>query len=145
MKRQMTMILCLTVTAALATPLWAQEPEEALPQVLITNVDIFDGKSDKLSEDMSVLVEGNLIKTVSNGAIEAPGATVIDGGGRVLMPGLIDAHADLLIVGGNLLEDIAVIGANPKWFDAEPREGVETIRVIMKDGKIYKNTLPEFR
>jgi len=53
------------------------------------------------------------------------------------------AYADLLIVDGNPLEDITVIGANPKWFDAEPREGIETIRVIMKDGKIYKNTLDE--
>ncbi|MGV6826795.1 MAG: amidohydrolase family protein, partial [bacterium] len=52
------------------------------------------------------------------------------------------AYADLLIVDGNPLEDIAAIGANPKWFDAEPREqNVKPIRVIMKDGKIYKNTL----
>jgi len=52
------------------------------------------------------------------------------------------AFADILIVDGNPLEDISVIGANPKWFDAEPRgEGIETIRVIMKDGVIYKNTL----
>ncbi len=26
-------------------------------------------------------------------------------------------------------------------LDAPPRDGVETIRVIMKDGVIYKNTL----
>lgn len=52
------------------------------------------------------------------------------------------AYADLLIVDGNPLEDISVIGAKEKWFDAEPREeGIETIRVIMKDGKVYKNTL----
>lgn len=51
------------------------------------------------------------------------------------------AYADLLIVDGNPLEDITVIGANPSWFDAEPREGIETIRLIMKDGRIYKNTL----
>ena len=52
------------------------------------------------------------------------------------------ALADILIVDGNPLEDITVIGANPKYFDAEPRgQGIETIRVIMKDGKIYKNTL----
>ena len=52
------------------------------------------------------------------------------------------AYADILIVDGNPLEDISVIGAKPKWFDAEPRnEGIATIRVIMKDGKIYKNTL----
>jgi hypothetical protein len=34
------------------------------------------------------------------------------------------------------------LGASPKWFDAEPRgEGIETIRIIMKDGQIYKDTL----
>jgi len=52
------------------------------------------------------------------------------------------AYADILIVDGNPLEDITVIGANEKWFDAEPRDqDVPTIRMIMKDGKIYKNTL----
>jgi len=54
----------------------------------------------------------------------------------------VGAYADILIVDGNPLEDISVIGANEKWFGAEPREeGHETIRVIMKDGKIFKNTL----
>ena len=52
------------------------------------------------------------------------------------------AYADLLIVDGNPLEDFTVIGANNKWFDAEPRDqDIPTIRIIMKDGKIYKNTL----
>ena len=52
------------------------------------------------------------------------------------------AYADILIVDGNPLEDIAAIGGNPKWFDATPRgQDVPVIRVIMKDGKIYKNTL----
>jgi imidazolonepropionase-like amidohydrolase len=53
-----------------------------------------------------------------------------------------DALADLLVVDGNPLEDISVLGANPKYLDAEPRErGIETIRAIMKDGKLYKDTL----
>lgn len=56
----------------------------------------------------------------------------------VIVPG---AYADLLLVDGNPLEDITVIGGNEKWFDAEPREGIETLRIIMKDGVIYKNTL----
>ena len=52
------------------------------------------------------------------------------------------ALADLIIVDGNPLEDIMVIGGNPKWFDAPARDpGIESIRVIMKDGKVYKNTL----
>ncbi|WP_217909482.1 metal-dependent hydrolase family protein [Desulfosediminicola flagellatus] len=52
------------------------------------------------------------------------------------------AYADILILDGNPLEDFSVIGTGDKWFDAEPRpESPETIRIIMKDGKIYKNTL----
>ncbi|MGI9221486.1 MAG: amidohydrolase family protein [Woeseiaceae bacterium] len=54
----------------------------------------------------------------------------------------VGAYADILLVDGNPLEDISVIGGNPEWFTAPPREcGIETIRLIMKDGIIYKNTL----
>lgn len=54
----------------------------------------------------------------------------------------VGAYADILLVDGNPLEDISVIGTNSEWFTAAPRErGIETINLIMKDGKIYKNTL----
>ncbi len=54
----------------------------------------------------------------------------------------VGAYADLLLVDGNPLEDISVIGGNPKWFDAAPREqDIPSIKMIMKDGVIYKNTL----
>jgi imidazolonepropionase-like amidohydrolase len=53
----------------------------------------------------------------------------------------VGATADILMVDGNPLEDLSVIGAVEKWFDAPERDGVETIRIIMKDGVIYKNTL----
>ena len=46
---------------------------------------------------MNVLVMNNLITTVSTGPVATPlGATVIDGGGRVLMPGLIDMHTHVM-------------------------------------------------
>ena len=51
------------------------------------------------------------------------------------------AYADILVVDGNPLEDITAIGGVDTWFDAPDRDGVETIRFIMKDGVIYKNTL----
>jgi imidazolonepropionase-like amidohydrolase len=52
------------------------------------------------------------------------------------------AYADILIVDGNPLENFSVVGTGDKWFGAEPRpESPETIRLIMKNGKIYKNTL----
>jgi len=52
------------------------------------------------------------------------------------------AYADILVVDGNPLEDFSVAGTGDKWFGADPRpESPETIRIIMKDGKFYKNTL----
>ena len=57
----------------------------------------------------------------------------------VIEPG---AYADILVVDGNPLEDLSAIGADPGWFNATPRsDDVKPIRVIMKDGKVYKNTL----
>ena len=54
----------------------------------------------------------------------------------------VGALADIIVVDGNPLEDLAAVGGNPKWLDAEPRgEEVAVLRVIMKDGVIYKNTL----
>jgi len=96
--------VALTAVAAFGVSAAAQE-EKSKPQVLFTNVNIFDGKTDRLAEGMSVLVEGNLIKKVAKGDIEADeNATVIDGGGRTLMPGLIDSHVHLthMILEGSL-------------------------------------------
>ncbi len=60
--------------------------------ILIENVRIFDGVNEKLTNG-NVLIENNLIRRVSRSSIDAPSdATIIDGGGRVLIPGLIDAH-----------------------------------------------------
>jgi imidazolonepropionase-like amidohydrolase len=61
--------------------------------ILFQNVRIFDGTSDALSAASNVLVRRNKIERISTGAIVADAiTTVIAGGGRTLMPGLIDAH-----------------------------------------------------
>ena len=46
---------------ALLLPLALQAQDEAPSQTLITNVNIFDGFSDKLANGMSVLIEDNHI------------------------------------------------------------------------------------
>ncbi|WP_428646882.1 amidohydrolase family protein [Roseibium sp.] len=75
----------------IAVPALAQESAPR-PKTLFINVNVFDGVNEKRIMNANVLVEGNLIKEVSTAKIDAAGATVIDGGGRTLMPGLIDAH-----------------------------------------------------
>ena len=73
--------------------------EKVQEQILITNVNIFDGKTDTLAMAQDVLVEGNLIKQIGQGLKANAKATVIGGGGRTLMPGLIDGHAHVMING----------------------------------------------
>jgi hypothetical protein len=46
------------------------------------------------------------------------------------------------LVDGNPLEDLKLVGASSKMFgDSRPTPSVDTIPLVMKDGKIYKNTL----
>jgi len=77
---------------------FAQNPEPAAPASAVTvfsNVRIFDGKSATLSEPSHVLIRGNKIERISVEPIPTDrraDTTLIDGGGRTLMPGLIDAH-----------------------------------------------------
>ena len=76
------------------------QPVAAPPPVtLFQNVRVFDGKGDTVSGPTNVLVRGNLIERISATSI-APQAsyTVIDGGGRTLMPGLIDMHWHTMMV-----------------------------------------------
>jgi imidazolonepropionase-like amidohydrolase len=64
-----------------------------MARVAFTNARLFDGKSDALLEGLRVGVDGKRIKAVE--PAEAPleaDIRLIDCGGRVLMPGLIDAH-----------------------------------------------------
>lgn len=75
-------------------------------QVLITNVDVWDGSSDTLAMKTDVLVDGNKIVKVAKG-IQAKDATVIDGKGYTVTPGLIDMHQHLTLNGGT--------GAGEKW------------------------------
>ena len=66
--------------------------EKAASQVLFKNVNIFDGTSDQLAKGQDVLVQGNLIKQIGRNLTADAEASVIDGGGRTLLPGFIDNH-----------------------------------------------------
>jgi imidazolonepropionase-like amidohydrolase len=68
--------------------------------ILFRDVRIFDGRSAELSPGSDVLVRGFTIESISTQPIELDRNEQhieIDGGGRVLMPGLIDAHWHALL------------------------------------------------
>lgn len=84
-------ILALTISVS------AQDKKEDT-YILITNVSVWDGTSDKTIK-ADVLVENNLIKQVGQNINAPRGATVIDGKGGTLTPGLIDMHTHIMLNG----------------------------------------------
>ena len=80
----------------IVSQLVAQDDAAKSTFVLIKNVNIFDGVNDRLTPG-SVLIENNLMKEVGANVQAPSDAVVIDGGGRTLIPGLIDAHVHLTI------------------------------------------------
>ncbi len=118
------LIGALFIVAMLSTSAYAQD--EATGKILITNVNVWDGTSDGLANDQSVLVENNLIKQVGAN-ISAPDATVIDGGGRTLIPGLIECHSHLSLHG-----DLFQIRNEQNWMYIGAKSGVEAGRMLMR-------------
>ena len=81
-----------------------------MANTLFTNVRILDGSGGNPVPG-SVLVQGNRIKAVGRGNASIPtaGATVIDGAGATLMPGMCEAHTHF------------------SWNDAATLAGIQTM------------------
>lgn len=60
--------------------------------LLLKNLRLLDPAFDEPREGYEVLIEGERIREVSQNLIKSAAADVIDCGGRVVMPGLIDCH-----------------------------------------------------
>lgn len=92
--------LVATATAAgFLAILFAQQEAPVAPGpssvTVFSNVRVFDGRKGELSVPSHVLVRGNKIEKISTDPIPTDrraDTVLIDGGGRTLMPGLIDAH-----------------------------------------------------
>jgi len=74
----------------------AEAQTEVGTPIVFEDVRVLDTRTGRLSARANVLVRGNRIERIATGPVspELVGAAlVIQGGGRTLMPGLIDAHA----------------------------------------------------
>ncbi len=92
--------------------------------ILFENARLWDGFAEESRAGVSVLVEGETIREVSDRPI-ASTATRLDLGGRTLMPGLIDAHV-------HVVASLTNIAANAMLPDAV---------VAMRAGKLMREML----
>ncbi|MHB8139382.1 MAG: amidohydrolase family protein [Smithellaceae bacterium] len=64
---------------------------------LIRHVNVFTAQQDRpVLEDADVYIEGKKIVRISTDRLDIPGAEIIDGKGRMLLPGLIDFHNHIM-------------------------------------------------
>jgi imidazolonepropionase-like amidohydrolase len=102
--------------------------------IVFTNLRLFDGRSPSLRDGVHVLIEDARIKDVATGAPGAPdGAKLIDCGGHVLMPGLIDAHWHALLAGLPITEMMTsdvdhIVGAAGAQAERTLMRGFTTVR-----------------
>jgi imidazolonepropionase-like amidohydrolase len=95
---------------------WAASASDAAG-VLFRDVRIFDGQDPKLSAPANVLVRGNKIARISASPIPPEQLTntlQIDGAGRTLMPGLIDAHTHIMFA---TLPQVAVLTSDVGYLN----------------------------
>ncbi len=81
----------------------------------VVNARLFDSASGTLRPHSTVVIEGQRIVAVTQEALQVDDAELIDAGGRVALPGLIDAHVHVVAVSADLvglaLQPPSLVGA----------------------------------
>jgi imidazolonepropionase-like amidohydrolase len=67
-------------------------PEPFMTRIVFRNANLFDSPSATLKPGATIVVEDGMVDAVSFGQLDIGGAQVFDLAGRVVLPGLIDAH-----------------------------------------------------
>lgn len=101
MRIKVCWLLVVLFSGLFTFPLHAQSPTAPRPAAatLFQNVRVLS-RTGQLSAPSNVLVRGNVIERISNAPIatdRSADTKIIEGGGRTLMPGLIDAHVHLMM------------------------------------------------
>jgi imidazolonepropionase-like amidohydrolase len=94
------------LSLALASVGVAPANEDGTSALLFENVRVFDGRGTALSPPSNVLVIGDKIAKLSREPIAVPhdvAVRTVPGGGRTLMPGLIDAHWHSMLVAPDMM------------------------------------------
>jgi len=104
-----------------------------MTRLLLDNVRPFDSRRGKLGPPSRIVVEGERIAEVTSEPRTVDGARRIDGGGRVALPGLIDAHVHVTaymhdLMGQALKPPSLIVAESSRILRAMLLRGFTTVR-----------------
>lgn len=130
MHRTVTVLLATLLVSLLAPALHGAAGAGA---IAFTNVRVFDG--ERVLARATVVVDGGKIAAVGPDVRAPEGATVVDGAGKTLLPGLIDSHTHAF---GQALEQALVFGVTTELDMFTDQALAATLRREQADGKATK-------
>ena len=126
----------------------AQEKAPSPPKRLAIRAGhLIDGRSSRAADNVTILIEGDKIVSVSRDSAPSSGAAVIDLSNATVMPGFIDLHTHVLLNGDITAEDYdkqllkqsipyrAILAARNARIALE--NGFTTIRDVETEGAMY--------
>lgn len=138
MMKRTSLVVVLAALVASAPHATADAQTPAPASFVIRGARVFDGEKDRGT--MDVLVTGNRIAAVGK-AVKAPaGAMEVDGRGKSLMPGLIDAHVHAF---GDALRTALVFGSTTQLDQFTDVKMAADIRAKQAKGRRLHGSLCE--
>lgn len=123
-------------------------PSSAPVDLVLRNVTVFDARVPEALPDRTVVVDGGRIVAILPAGVEPPVARrAVEGDGRLLSPGLVDAHSHLAYVlgdsisaGGGFIarlsmEPDSIAAYRARWAGAYLPYGVTTVRDVGSDDR----------
>jgi len=123
MKRALVTLVTWTAVAAAQT---ASKP------LVIEHVRVFDGT--RVVPDTSVVVEGGVIRAVGAAVTAPAGAEIVNGTGKTLLPGLIDAHTHT--IGAETLAQAPIFGVTTDLDMFTDPSMAAAVKKQQKEGKL---------
>lgn len=118
-------LLFTVVFLVLFSPLYAQ--------TYIINVTVADVEKQKLVPNQTVIITNDLISKIQSGKIKIPAnATIIDGKGKYLFPGLTDAHVHFFQNGGLYTRPDVINLTNEFSYEKEMKLAHQTMEDKLK-------------
>ncbi len=140
----MTRVLVPMAVAVVATASVIAQTAEPAAEVVIRGVAVVDVESGRLLPDRDIVVRGTRIERVAPAGGSLPhGKTVIDGRGKVAMPGLVDAPVRLAAFSPATLQHLLAAGITTVGDVGTSLAQLARWRQDLDDGRLYAPRLAQ--